>query len=248
MAPTEAKVELVRWTPEPEQIVESAAKLCYAADAAEVFEHGSGSTGKFVKMLRKLGHMSPVEHAVFTFYIEGVSRAMTHQLVRHRMASYSQRSQRYVKHGAFDYVVPPQLEGRTVDDGGKTVAAADYYRETMEWIGRRYERLVAALGDRGESSNEDARYVLPNACETKIFVTMNARELIHFMGERLCERAQWEIRHVAEMMLEQAKSKCPSLFDGIGPKCVQLGRCPEGKMSCGRFAEKMSEFAGPSPA
>jgi thymidylate synthase (FAD) len=159
------------------------------------------------------------------------------------LASYSQRSQRYVKHAQFDYVVPPSLKGMTVDIDGKAVDAVAYFNETMEYITRRYGKLVEALGNKGETSNEDARYVLPNACETKLFVTMNARQLYHFLEERLCERAQWEIRGMAEQMLALVKEKCPSLFSGIGPKCVALGKCPEGKLSCGKMQEKKSAYS-----
>jgi thymidylate synthase (FAD) len=232
-----AKVTLVGCTPDPERTVAAAAKLCYAGDTDNLLEKAGADAAEFVGRLREMGHMSPVEHAVFTFYIEGVSRAMTHQLVRHRLASYSQRSQRYVAHDEFDFVVPPQVEGKEVDANGKKVDAADFYRETMAIIADRYGRLNDALGRKGESSNEDARYVLPNACETKIFMTMNARQLLHFFEERLCRRAQWEIRAVAGQMLELAKEACPAVFTGAGPKCIRAGHCTEGKMTCGEYAE-----------
>ncbi len=240
--PVEARVVLVRYTPDPEEVVAAAAKLCYASDTSSILQQEGEKAAGFVKRLRRMGHLSPVEHASFTFYIEGVSRAMTHQLVRHRIASYSQRSQRYVKHDGFDYVVPPRLEGRTVDG----MDAVEYFKETMEMIAERYRKLNEALGDTGESSNEDARYVLPNACETKIFVTMNARELLHFFEERLCMRAQWEIRRVADMMLEEVKKVFPAVFAGSGPKCIRLGGCPEGKMTCGRYEEMVEKYAAVS--
>ena len=113
----------------------------------------------------------------------------------------------------------------------------------MEILGERYRRLNRALGEAGESSNEDARYVLPNACETKIFVTMNARELIHFLEQRLCARSQWEIRSVAEMMLALARKACPSVFNYVGPKCIRHGGCPEGKMTCGRYKEMVEKYS-----
>ena len=162
---------------------------------------------------------------------------MTHQLVRHRIASYSQRSQRYVSHQNFDYVVPPQFQGKTVEVEGQTQDAQEFYRETMELIGKRYGILQQALGAQGEKSNEDARYVLPNACETKIFVTMNARELWHFLEERLCQRAQWEIRGVAEQMLQQLRQACPAIFDPVGPKCIRQKACPEAKLTCGKYQQ-----------
>jgi thymidylate synthase (FAD) len=168
---------------------------------------------------------------------------MTHQLVRHRLASYSQRSQRYVAHDSFDYIMPPQLEGKTVDIDGRQVDAGEYFAETMELISGRYAKLNDALGRAGEKSNEDARYVLPNACETKIVATMNARELLHFFEERLCLRAQWEIRSVAEMMMELVKEACPAVFNGAGPKCIARGSCPEGRMTCGRYREMVEKYA-----
>ena len=183
----------------------------------------------------QMGHESPIEHVVFTFYIEGISRAMTHQLVRHRLASYSQRSQRYVDHNTFDYVVPPRLQGKTVEMDGERIDAVAYFEQTMAVIAQRYAKLQEALGPKGETSNEDARYILPNACETKILMTMNARELLHFFEERLCVRAQWEIRRAAEQMLQLAKGVCPSLFAKAGPKCIRLGGCPEGTRSCGNY-------------
>lgn len=243
MKPVQAQVTLVQYTADPEGLIASAAKLCYADDTETLLQQESGAARKFVAMLKKIGHLSPIEHASFTFYLEGVSRAMTHQLVRHRVASYSQRSQRYVGHADFDYIVPPQLEGKTVEVDGTQIDAGEYFAETMAMIARRYSSLNKALGETGEESNQDARYVLPNACETKIFVTMNARELLHFFEERLCLRAQWEIRKVADQMLTQVKKVCPAVFDGAGPKCVRLGHCPEGKKTCGKFAKIQQDYA-----
>jgi thymidylate synthase (FAD) len=237
-----AKVHLIRYTDAPGQLIASAAKLCYAKDASAAFDKDKGGEDKFVKLLRDMGHLSPIEHASFTFYVEGVSRAMTHQLVRHRLASYSQRSQRYVRHDDFEYIVPPQLKGKTVQSNGATLDAEAYYKETMAYLAERYAKLNRALGERGESSNEDARYVLPNACETKIFVTMNARVLLHFFEQRLCMRAQWEIRGVANQMLMLVRDVCPSVFLGAGPKCIRMGKCPEGKMSCGQYEEMKMRY------
>jgi thymidylate synthase (FAD) len=238
-------VTLVRHTPSPDETIASAARLCYAADTDGLLDQDSANAAKFVARLREMGHMSPFEHASFTFYLEGVSRAMTHQLVRHRLASYSQRSQRYVAHDEFNFVAPPQLEGATVVTATGDVDANEYFAETMALISERYAALNDALGRTGEASNEDARYVLPNACETKIFVTMNARSLLHFFEERLCLRAQWEIRGVGDMMLAEVKAVAPTIFRGAGPKCVRLGMCPEGKMTCGRYAEIQTKYAAP---
>ena len=139
--------------------------------------------------------------------------------------------------------MPPQLKGKKVRDEGAEVDAEKYFEETMEYLAGRYARLNEALGSRGESSNEDARYVLPNACETKILMTMNARVLLHFFEERLCLRAQWEIRGVADQMLMLAREACPSVFNGAGPKCVRLGKCPEKKMTCGEFEKIKKRYA-----
>ena len=244
LAAVEPKVRLVQHTERPDEVIAAAARLCYADSTEGLLESDSAEdAAALVRRLNAMGHHSPLEHASFTFYLEGVSRVLTHQLVRHRLASYSQRSQRYVAHDRFDYVVPPQLEGRTVEVDGAAVDAVEYFQQTMGMIAERYAALNDALGRTGERSNEDARYVLPNACETKIFVTMNARELLHFFSERLCQRAQWEIRHVAEMMLAEARPVAPAALLGAGPKCVRLGGCPEGRMSCGRYAEMVRRYA-----
>jgi len=242
MRAVKTNVTLIAQTPDAEELVAAAARLCYAADTADLFGK-SKNCATTIRRLRKLGHLSPLEHACFSFYIEGVSRAMTHQLVRHRLASYSQRSQRYIVHDGFDYVVPPQLSGKRMVIDGKNREAGEYFEETMAILAERYARLNEALGDSGEQSNEDARYILPNACETRITVTMNARELMHFFEERLCHRSQWEIRAVADRMLTLAKKSCPVLFAGCGPKCVRQGRCPEGAMCCGRFNEVRDRYA-----
>jgi thymidylate synthase (FAD) len=243
MNPVEAKVTLVRMTPDPDAAIAIGAKLCYASHTDRILQQDKEQSERLVGQLIQMGHLSPVEHASFTFLVEGVSRCMTHQLVRHRIASYSQRSQRYVAHDSFDYIIPPQFEGRTVELDGRAMDAVEYFRETMEVIAQRYARLNDAVGRQGESSNEDARYVLPNACETKILVTMNARELLHFFEERLCLRAQWEIRGVAEQMLALLKQACPVVFNRAGPKCIEQGRCPEGAKSCGNYAEIKKRYS-----
>ena len=242
MHAVQVKVILIGETPDAEALVASAARLCYAADTERLFDDKKGQVA-MLRRLRSMRHLSPMEHASFTFYIEGVSRAMTHQLVRHRLASYSQRSQRYVAHDGFDYVLPPRLTGKRVVVSGLSRDAVEYFEETMAILAERYARLNEALGGNGEQSNEDARYVLPNACETRIAMTMNARELMHFFEERLCNRAQWEIRLVAGKMRELVKKSCPNLFAGCGPKCLRLGRCPEGTMSCGRYKEVCTQYA-----
>ena len=243
MGQVKPTVKLIKATAQPAEVISAAGKLCYATDCTNITEQNEQEADKFVNMIMGIGHMSIFEHAVFTFYIEGVSRAMTHQLVRHRLASYSQRSQRYVNHDSFDYIIPPQLQGKKVEVDGQKQDAVEYFTETMATIAEHYSRLNKALGSQGEKSNEDARYVLPNACETKIFVTMNARELIHFLEERTCLRAQWEIRSVADQILKILRREIPVVFNKIGPKCVRAKRCPEGKMTCGNYQDIIEKYS-----
>lgn len=235
-------VELISYDPNAEQTVCGAAKLCYASNPETIFSGSADDVAMFLKRLRSMGHMSPFEHTSYSFLLQGVSRALTHQLVRHRLASYSQRSQRYVDHAAFEYIIPPSLAGRQVQTPAGPQDAVEFYCRHMERTAEVYAALRDALGGPGESANEDARYVLPNAAETKIVVTMNARELLHFFAERLCNRAQWEIRRVAAEMLRLVKAASPLLFAGAGPKCVALKACPEGKLTCGKFAEMRESY------
>lgn len=224
------KVELIRYTEDPEATVALAAKLCYSnrelPDLTDnIFEKDNSA---FIAKLTDMGHLSPVEHASFTFSIEGVSRALLAQITRHRVASFSVRSQRYVSEDSFNYVVPPAIE----ELGAAAVARFKGQMDTiMDW----YRDWQSALG-RGEKSNEDARFILPNACETKMIVTMNARELMHFFELRCCNRAQWEIRNVAWLMFEEVVKVAPNLFRDAGPGCLR-GACPEGDKACGKSAE-----------
>jgi thymidylate synthase (FAD) len=249
------KVELIAHTPEPEKYIAAAAKLCYSnADVDTLLDGLDGEkTTAFLEMLTSIGHESPVEHVSFTFAVEGISRACSHQLVRHRIASYSQQSQRYVSMENFPYVTPPEI--------ASLPEANALFEEEMKRCADAYERLAELLAEKHfetltaegldektarqrarKKANEDARFVLPNACETKIIVTMNARTLMHFFRLRCCDRAQWEIREVACEMLRQACKAAPVLFKNAGPACVS-GACPEGKMSCGRAAEMRERFA-----
>jgi thymidylate synthase (FAD) len=181
-----------------------------------------------------------LEHATFTFAIEGVSRALTHQLVRHRIASYSQQSQRYVKESAFDYVIPPSVE-EDEDMRREYVAAMKRIQESYDALARSLEKK----GRKGEAANEDARFLLPQAVETKIVVTMNCRELLHFFKERCCVRAQWEIRELAGEMLKICKQRLPAVFSNAGAKCVSLGYCPEGeKFTCRKYPVKREVIGG----
>ena len=216
-------VKLLEHTPEPEKLVATAAKLCYSkkADIDELMNDlTADKVKKFVDKLEGLGHASPFEHASFTFGIEGVSRALLAQITRHREASYSVRSQRYCAEKGFEYVKPDTIM--------KNDAARITYRSIMADIEKAYDKLV----DLGVPK-EDARMVLPNACETRMIVTMNTRELWHFFHLRCCSRAQWEIRALAMEMLKECREAAPLLFKHAGPACMN-GYCPEGAMSCGK--------------
>jgi thymidylate synthase (FAD) len=218
------QVTLVSHTPDPETTVALAARLCYSpVSIGDLRDRLSGSDiRKFLEKILTLGHLSVLEHASFTFGIEGVSRVTTHQLVRHRVASFSQQSQRYVSHKEiFQVVIPP------------SISADPVMEEKFSSQVRELHRLYGVMVESGIPA-EDARYILPNATETKLVATMNARELLHFFRLRCCERAQWEIRAMAVEMLKLAKSVAPILFEGAGPGCLS-GACPEGEMSCGRI-------------
>jgi thymidylate synthase (FAD) len=217
------KVKLLEFTPEPDRLVAAAARLCYSpVGVEEILERISpAKITRLLKQLQESGHDSPIEHVNFTFGIEGVSRALTHQLVRHRIASYSQQSQRYVKMEQVPVVIPPQIAQNT--------ETLSIFNQVITEITAAYQKLLAA----GVPA-EDARFILPNACETKIVVTMNARSLMHFFEIRTCRRAQWEIRRLALEMRRLVREVAPLLFQLSGPSCETLGYCREGKMSCGR--------------
>lgn len=239
MPETTLKVVLLRYTPNPEETVSMAAKLCYSPSDIESLKGRIEAKDQkaFVEKLVKMGHMTPIEHASFTFAIEGISRACSHQLVRHRLASYSQQSQRYVsEERGFDYIIPPSI--KEDEELKKTFIAF------MEEAQRTYNVMVKGLnkqGIEGESANQDARFVLPNAAETKIMVTMNARELLHFFRQRCCNRAQWEIRYMSEKMLELVKDVAPTIFHKAGPGCL-YSPCPEGDYSCGKIKEVRTKY------
>ena len=226
------KVILIRHTVSPEETVALAAKLCYSKSTIEDLHDkiSSKDQSEFIEKLMNMGHESVLEHVSFTFGIEGVSRVLLAQLTRHRIASYSVQSQRYVSYeNGFGYIIPESIEALGNDAAGK-------FRMQMETIEEWYREWQQALGQQGEKSNEDARFVLPNACETRIIVTMNARELLHFFSLRMCSRAQWEIRNMAEQMFLLCLKTAPSLFMNAGPGCLR-GACPEGEKSCGRAGQ-----------
>lgn len=249
-----AKVELLRYTPDGEKLVAAAARLCYSPIGVSEIEESldNQKAESFLSLLMDLNHESPIEHVTFTFGVEGVSRTLTHQLVRHRIASYSQQSQRYVKLEQFEYVVPPAIANNK--------EAKEIFEKAMEEDQKHYNEISNLLFDdhynkyieeglshkeaRSKAEKEaieDARYIFPNACETKIVFTMNARTLLNFFRLRCCNRAQWEIRELATLMLKEVKKVYPILFKNAGPACVN-GPCPEGKMTCGKMVEVREKF------
>jgi len=224
-------VQLLTHTPDPERVVAAAARLCYsAAGIDQLLEKSRSAQESLLKKILELGHFSVLEHASFSFGIEGISRACSHQLVRHRIASFSQQSQRYVSHQErFDAVTPGSIAAQP--------QLADRYEAFLNQAHQLYRELL----DAGVPA-EDARFVLPNAAATKLVMSMNGRELHHFFDLRCCRRAQWEIRLMATEMLRQVRKVAPVLFGSAGPGCVH-GPCPEGKMTCGAISEVRQEFA-----
>ena len=217
-------VTLISFTPNPEQIVGASARLCYSKKSpTDVIEHMTDEQcDDLISRVISMGHTSTLEHASFTFSIQGVSRVLSHQLVRHRIASYSQRSQRYVDEGECSVVIPPSISDNE--------AAISLFYGLMDEINNTYNKLKK-LGIPGE----DARYVLANATETNLIITMNARALLNFFKERCCNRAQWEIRIMANMMLRLAREAAPKLFEKAGPTCITENVCHQGNMCCGHI-------------
>ena len=248
-----ANVILLAHTPNPEHTVASAAKLCYSSSTITGLRENltDEAAASFVEMLSEIGHESPIEHASFTFGIEGVSRSLLAQITRHRMASFSVKSQRYVREGAFEYITPPEI--------AENAEAKKIYDELMQYDQECYDRLSAVLKEKHiktfmaegkdektatrlaeKKAIEDARFVLPNSCSTQMVMTMNARSLHNFFRHRCCNRAQWEIQDIANQMLKLVLDVAPNLFKNAGPPCVS-GPCPEGKMTCGK-AKAVREF------
>ena len=251
-----ANVILLAYTPDPERTVAAAAKLCYSSSGINQLNDSltDEKAASFVEMLSEIGHESPIEHASFTFGIEGVSRSLLAQITRHRMASFSVKSQRYVREGSFEYVTPPEIAAEP--------EAKKIYDEIMAEDQERYDRLAAILKEKHikafiaegkdektaarlaeKKAIEDARFVLPNACETQMVMTMNARSLMNFFKVRCCRRAQWEIQDVANQMLALVSAVAPNIFKNAGPSCLR-GSCSEGKMSCGKPDEVRSFYKG----
>jgi thymidylate synthase (FAD) len=218
------KVKLISYTQNPEQVCAMAIKQCYSKVGVNELKKKIDKKTKerLIKQIISSGHTSTIEHASFTFAVEGISRVCSHQLVRHRIASYSQQSQRYVdfKAKGFDYVIPYLIK--------KNTKLLKKYCKDMDEIFNKYKILIEQEG----MSPEDARFILPNACETKIIITMNARALLNFLKERLCNRAQWEIRIMAHQMLSLVKKIAPNIFKYAGPTCQTEKICWQGNLSC----------------
>lgn len=249
------KVLLLAHTPEPEKVIATAAKLCYSSSDISSLKDGltEEKTAEFVNMLAAIGHESVMEHVSFTFGIEGISRACSHQLVRHRIASYSQKSQRYVNENGFDFITPPAIEAlpeAKAEFDRQMAALTESYNKIADLLTESHKQQFIAEGmdektaasKARKMANEDARFLLPNACETKIVVTMNVRSLFNFFQHRCCNRAQWEIRAVADEMLRLCCEVAPNVFGRSGPSCVMTGRCPEGKMTCGKMKEVAEKY------
>ena len=219
------KIKILAHTPNPERVIALAGKLCYSQVGIDELNDkiSDKQVEKFITKLSDMGHMSPFEHASFTFAIEGISRNCSHQIVRHRLASFSQQSQRYVKMKG-EYVVPPYIywhEELLLE-----------FNHALDDADKAYNKLVEGLMRYGRTEKEaieDARYILPSACTTKMEVTMNVRELLHFFKQRCCKRAQWEIREVAKEMLKQCREVSPILFKNAGAPC---STCTEGELKC----------------
>lgn len=249
-----ARAVLLGTSYDPQRIVASAAKLCYSSSGIEdlVEKQSEDKTAAFLQMLVDMGHESPIEHASFTFGIENVSRALLAQITRHRIASFSVQSQRYVRNNQFEFVIPPRIEN---DE-----KALDIFLTHMENCQKAYDSIAEILKENEKKKLlasgfneedaakkaekavlEDARFALPNAAATKMILTMNARSLMNFFAHRCCNRAQWEIRDLASQMLKLCKDAAPQLFKNAGPSCVS-GPCREGKMTCGKAAEVREKF------
>ncbi len=221
------KVTLLRHTPNPDELAAKAARVCYSSSPVDKIVLNKEEQEKLLKRVIRSGHHSVLEHVSFTYALEGLSRVATHQLVRHRIASYSQRSHRYTDVGKESFVVPPSV--------AENPEARAIFDRVVDEATSAYRRLID-LGIK----REDARFVIPQAVSSAIVVTMNARELLHFFSLRCCVRAQWEIRDVAIEMLKLARACAPLIFENAGPACVR-GRCPEEK-PCSNISEIRAYF------
>jgi thymidylate synthase (FAD) len=231
------RVELLSMTPDALPLIYAAFRQCYHAGfVGDMWprllsgEIDRETQADFVRKTMESGHDSPVEHVSMTFAVEGISRACSHQIVRHRIASYSQQSQRYVAENDMDYIIPPAI--------ARIPEARERFERFMAEVASAYGDLRDILVAQGRKTkaNEDARFVLPQAAETKIVITMNCRSLHHFFHLRCCNRAQWEVRALANAMLDICREELPALFSNGGARCEQLGYCPESpKVACGKY-------------
>jgi len=230
------EVKLLTYTSSPQKVIYACARQCYSKYSAyQIYTKKDKISSKklkeFIAHLVERRHLSPLEHVSFTFAVEGISRVCSHQLVRHRIASYSQQSQRYVSMDDFKYVIPQII--------AKNKKAKKKFLEIMQYLRNAYNELKSILEEDKELDrekiNQDLRFILPQAVQTKIVITMNTRELLHFFSERLCLRAQWEIRTLALKMLSLCKKILPEVFSLAGPKCKQLKYCPENDKNCAYF-------------
>jgi thymidylate synthase (FAD) len=241
MPATNLNVRLLAFTPDSAPLVVAAMRQCYSGGyAADLYDAAVNELAldipearqrmyDFIERVLASGHESPIEHINFTFAVSGISRALSHQLVRHRIASYSQQSQRYVDANGFMFLMPPNIAA--------IPEAVTLFKATMDVLNNSYLALQEMLRQNGheKTANEDARFVLPNACETRIVFTMNTRTLWNFFGLRCCDRAQWEIREMAVWMLRLCREAAPILFKHIGAKCIRTGYCNEGpERTCGK--------------
>ena len=224
-------VILLSHTHDPDALVAAAARICYRdVTASELLKGEEKNLSRsLIADLFRSGHTSTFEHVSFTFGIDGLSRVASHQLVRHRLASFSQQSQRYVKMSPDPeaVIIPPSIQANP--------EALSLFTESVRKSQETYAQLTA-LG----IPKEDARFILPHGHSTRLVMTMNARELHHFFGLRLCRRAQWEIHELAKKMLALCREIAPVLFEKAGPSCI-FGKCSEAK-SCGKPYKDMEDL------
>lgn len=227
------RVDLLSKTENQMELIYAAFRQCYYSgfigdDWHEILNHDvdPDKQRRLIQKVIKSGHETPIEHVSFTFGIDNVSRSLSHQLVRHRIASFSQQSQRFVGEGDYNYVIPPSIE--------EIPEAKEEFMGMMNYCLKKYNKLNQILNDNGKpkAAKEDARYVLPNAATTRIVVTMNCRSLLNFFELRTCSRSQWEIRDLANKMLDICRNELPVIFENAGPRCLRYGYCPEEK-GCG---------------
>lgn len=215
------EVTLIAHTPEPDRVCALAALSTISRELATSRDVPKEKLEASLRKVMRMGHHSVIEHAYFTFAISGISRACSHELVRHRIASYSQQSQRYVQLGGFEFVRVPKIDANE--------GLMKEYEKTMAALAATYQKFLDA-----GIPPEDARYVLPNATKTNLVMSMDARSLMNFFTLRCCSRAQWEIRELANRMLAEVKTAAPIIFENAGARCESQGHCTEGARSCGK--------------